>query len=219
MTQITASLVNELRAKTGAGMMECKKALTETNGDLEKAVDALRKRGLAAAAKKAGRIAAEGTVASYIHAGGKIGVLAEINCETDFVSANDDFQNFVKDICLHIAANKPLYVESSEVPADVLEKEKEIAKDQAKLAGKPAAVLDKIAEGKVTKYYQENCLLEQAFVKDPDKQVKTLLQELVAKIGENIKIRRFVRWELGEGIEKKSNDFAAEVAAQVGGAH
>lgn len=213
---ITASLVNELRQKTGAGMMECKKALGETNGDLEKAVDVLRKRGLAAAAKKSGRIASEGTVTSYIHAGGKVGVLLEVNCETDFVAMSADFQTLVKDLCLHIAANKPICVNADEVPADVIAREREIAKDQARQAGKPEAMLDKIVEGKMNRYYSENCLLEQGFVKDPDKAVKTLVQEVVAKIGENIQVRRFVRWELGEGIEKKTGDFAAEVAAQAG---
>lgn len=213
---ITASAVNELRQKTGAGMMECKKALTEASGDMEKAVDVLRKRGLASAAKKAGRIASEGTVESYIHAGGKVGVLLEVNCETDFVAMSADFKTLVKDLCLHIAANKPICVSPEEVPADTLAREREIARDQAKQAGKPEAMLDKIADGKINKFYAENCLLEQGFVKDPDKQVKTLVNETIAKIGENIKIRRFVRFELGEGIEKKSDDFAAEVAAQAG---
>ena len=213
---ITASLVNELRQKTGAGMMDCKKALEESSGDMEKAVEVLRKRGLSAAAKKAGRIATEGTISSYIHAGGKIGVLVEINCETDFVANNEIFQTFVKDICLHIAANKPQYIVPEEVPADVLTKEKEIARDQALQSGKPAAVAEKIVEGKISKFYDEVCLINQAFLKDPDKKVGTLLQEMVAKIGENVKIRRFARWELGEGLEKKSNDFASEVAAQAG---
>ncbi len=217
MAEITAALVNELRKKTGAGMMDCKKALTETGGDLDKASETLRKKGLAAAAKKAGRIAAEGVVSSYIHAGGQIGVLVEVNCETDFVAKTDDFQNFVRDICLHIAAQKPQYVKSDEVSPEAIAKEREIALDQAKQSGKPAAVLDKIVEGKVQKYFDEICLMNQGFVKDPDKKISTLLTELVAKLGENIQVRRFVRWEMGEGIEKKSNDFAAEVAAQVGG--
>ena len=216
MAAITAELVQELRQKTGAGMMDCKKALTETSGDLEKAVDALRKKGLSNAAKKAGRIAAEGTVASYIHAGGSIGVLVEVNCETDFVGQNEHFQSFVKDICLHIAANKPQCVSIEDVDAETLARERTIARDQAKTSGKPEQVWDKIVEGKIQKYYQEVCLMEQGFVKEPDKAVKTLIQEMVAKIGENIKVRRFVRWELGEGIEKKSNDFAAEVASQAG---
>lgn len=213
---VTAEKVNELRQKTGAGMMDCKKALTETSGDMEKAVDALRKRGLAAAAKKAGRVASEGMVSSYIHAGGAVGVLVEVNCETDFVAKTDGFQNLVKDICLHIAANKPQYVSPEEVPADVVAREREIAIDQAKQSGKPAAVLEKIAEGKIQKFFQDVCLLEQPFVKDPDKAIKTLMTEAVAKIGENIKIRRFMRYELGEGIEKKVDDFAAEVAAVSG---
>jgi elongation factor Ts len=213
---ITASLVNELRQKTGAGMMDCKKALEESAGDLEKAVEVLRKKGLSAAAKKAGRIATEGAIGSYIHMGGKIGVLLEINCETDFVSQNDIFQGLVKDISLHIAANKPQYVLPEEIPADVLAKEKEIARDQALQSGKPAAVAEKIVEGKILKYYDEVCLMNQAYLKDPEKKVSTIIQEMVAKIGENIKVRRFVRWELGEGLEKKSNDFAAEVAAQAG---
>jgi elongation factor Ts len=213
---ITASLVNELRQKTGAGMMDCKKALEESAGDLEKAVEVLRKKGLSAAAKKAGRIATEGAIGSYIHMGGKIGVLLEINCETDFVSQNEIFQALVKDISLHIAANKPQYVLPEEIPADVLAKEKEIARDQALQSGKPAAVADKIVEGKILKYYDEVCLMNQSYLKDPEKKVSTIIQEMVAKIGENIKVRRFVRWELGEGLEKKSNDFAAEVAAQAG---
>ena len=213
---ITASLVNELRQKTGAGMMDCKKALEESAGDLEKAVEVLRKKGLSAAAKKAGRIATEGAIGSYIHMGGKIGVLLEINCETDFVSQNDIFQGLVKDISLHIAANKPQYVLPEEIPADVLAKEKEIARDQALQSGKPAEVAEKIVEGKILKYYDEVCLMNQAYLKDPEKKVSTIIQEMVAKIGENIKVRRFVRWELGEGLEKKSNDFAAEVAAQAG---
>jgi elongation factor Ts len=213
---ITAALVNELRQKTGAGMMDCKKALEESAGDLEKAVEVLRKKGLSAAAKKAGRIATEGAIGSYIHMGGKIGVLLEINCETDFVSQNDIFQGLVKDISLHIAANKPQYVLPEEIPADVLAKEKEIARDQALQSGKPAAVAEKIVEGKILKYYDEVCLMNQAYLKDPEKKVSTIIQEMVAKIGENIKVRRFVRWELGEGLEKKSNDFAAEVAAQAG---
>jgi elongation factor Ts len=213
---ITAEKVNELRQKTGAGMLDCKKALTETAGDIEKAVDSLRKRGLAAAAKKAGRIAAEGVVSSYIHGGGTVGVLVEINCETDFVAKTEQFQNFVKDVCLHIAAQKPAYLTADEIPADVIAREKAIAMDKAKEAGKPTNILEKIAEGSIKKYYQEVCLMEQGFVKDPDKTMTALVTETVAKIGENVKIRRFVRWELGEGLEKKSADFAAEVAAAAG---
>lgn len=216
MTQITASLVNELRQKTGAGMMDCKKALTETSGDMEKAVDYLRAKGLSAAAKKSGRIASEGMVQSYIHGGGRVGVLVEVNCETDFVAMNEDFKTFVSDVCLHIAANKPLYVTSEEIPADVLEREREVARAQAREAGKPEAMIEKIADGKIKKFCEENCLLTQGFVKNPDITIATLTTNLVAKLGENVKIRRFVRFELGEGLEKRSNDFAAEVAAQVG---
>ncbi len=216
MSAITAGMVNELRQKTGAGMMDCKKALQEAGGDIDKAVDVLRKRGLASAAKKAGRIATEGTITSYIHGGGKIGVMVEVNSETDFVAQNEMFQTFCKNLCLHIAANKPAYILPEEVPADVLAKEKEIALDAALKSGKPAAVAEKIVEGKMSKYYDEVCLLKQSYLMDTDKTVEVVLQEMVAKIGENIKVRRFARWELGEGLEKKSNDFAAEVAAQVG---
>lgn len=213
---ITAQQVNDLRRKTGAGMMECKKALLETQGNIDTAIDVLRKRGLAAAAKKADRIAAEGKVGSYIHAGGQIGVLVEVNCETDFVGQNEDFLAFVRDICLHVAANKPQYLTPDEVPAEVLAKEKEIAKEQLKAEGKPEAMLEKIAEGKLQRFYKEVCLMEQPFVKDPDKSVKTLVNELTAKIGEKIAVRRFVRWEMGEGLQKRQDNFAAEVAAQAG---
>lgn len=216
MTQITASLVNELRQKTGAGMMDCKKALTENAGDLEKAVDYLRAKGLSAAAKKSGRLASEGLVHSYIHGGGRVGVLLEVNCETDFVALNEDFKTFVADVCLHIAANKPLYVTTEEIPADVMEREREVARAQAREAGKPDAMIEKIADGKIKKFSEENCLLTQSFVKNPDISIATLTTNLVAKLGENVKIRRFARFELGEGLEKRSNDFAAEVAAQVG---
>jgi elongation factor Ts len=197
-------------------MMDCKKALQETNGDFEKAVDTLRKKGLAAAAKKAGRIASEGMVGAYLHMGGKVGVLAEVNSETDFVAQTEDFKNFVKDVCLHVTANKPSYLKPEDVPSEVLARERDIARDQARQSGKPENRLDQIVEGKVSKYYDENCLLEQAFVRDPSKKVKDVLQELVAKLGENIKIRRFVRFEMGEGLEKKSEDFAQEVAARAG---
>ncbi|MBI5189739.1 MAG: translation elongation factor Ts [Nitrospirae bacterium] len=214
---ISATDVKELREKTGAGMMDCKKALTECDGDMEKAIDHLRKKGLAAAAKKADRIASEGMVGSYIHAGGKIGVLLEVNCETDFVAKTDEFQELVKDICMHIAAASPLCVRREEVPADLLEREKEIYKDQARQSGKPEAILEKIIEGKVEKYFGDVCLLDQVFVKDPEgkKKIKDLITEKVAKIGENISIRRFARYQLGEGLEKKSCDLAAEVAAQL----
>lgn len=214
---ITASLVKELREITGAGMMDCKAALAETNGDLEKAIDYLRTKGMASAAKKAGRVAAEGAVGSYIHAGGKIGVLVEINCETDFVARTDDFQEFVRDVAMHIAAAEPRFVSRDEVTADVIEREKVIFREQAMQTGKPANVIEKIVEGKVDKFFGEVCLLEQAFVKDPDQTITQLLTDKVAKIGENIKIRRFSRFKLGEGIEKKSVDLAAEVAATLQG--
>ena len=214
---ITASLVKELREITGAGMMDCKAALAETNGDLEKAIDYLRTKGMASAAKKAGRVAAEGAVGSYIHAGGKIGVLVEINCETDFVARTDDFQEFVRDVAMHIAAAEPRFVSRDEVTADVIEREKVIFREQAMQTGKPANVIEKIVEGKVDKFFGEVCLLEQAFVKDPDQTITQLLTDKVAKIGENIKIRRFSRFKLDEGIEKKSVDLAAEVAATLQG--
>ncbi|ARU62486.1 elongation factor Ts [Tumebacillus avium] len=212
---ISAGLVKELREKTGAGMMDCKRALVETDGDMEKAIDFLREKGLAAAAKKSGRIAAEGLVESYIHAGGKIGVLLEINCETDFVAKNDDFRGFVRDIAMHIAAAKPTYLTREEVPQDVIEHEKEILRAQALNEGKPENIVDKMVEGRVQKYYKENCLLEQGFVKDPDKSIETIVKEKISTIGENINIRRFVRWEMGEGLEKKVDNFVEEVMNQV----
>jgi len=211
--QITAQMVKELRERTGAGMMDCKAALAETGGDFEKAVDALRKKGLAAAAKRAGRVAAEGLVSAYIHAGGKLGVLLEINCETDFVARTEEFQELVKDVAMHIAAADPRFVERAEVTADVIERERAIYRDQAAASGKPANVLEKIVEGKVEKFYGEAVLLEQPFVKNPDVTVGQLITEKVAKIGENIRVRRFARFKLGEGIEKVEKDFAAEVAA------
>jgi len=213
---ITAAQVNELRKITGAGLMDCKKALTETNGDLEQAVDYLRKKGLAAASKKAGRAATEGAVGSYIHAGGKIGVLVEVNCETDFVARNDNFQAFVKDIAMHIAAASPQYVRREEVPAELLEREKEIYRAKARETGKPENIIEKIIEGQVNKFYAEICLMEQNFVKDPDKTVQQFLNEAISSIGENMSVRRFARFVLGEGLEKKESDFAAEVAAAAG---
>lgn len=202
--EISSGQVKDLREKTGAGMMDCKKALVETGGDFEKAVEFLRKKGLSAAAKKADRVAKEGAVSAYIHGGGKIGVLVEINCETDFVARNEQFQNFVRDIAMHIAAAAPQYVRPEEVPASVVEKEREIllaqAKQDPKNANKPAQVMEKIIEGKVNKYFEENCLVNQAFVKDPNKTINQLTTEMVAKIGENISIRRFVRFTLGEGV-------------------
>jgi elongation factor Ts len=213
---ITAAQVSELRKVTGAGLMDCKKALAETGGDQEKAVDYLRKKGLAAASKKAGRIASEGIVGSYIHAGGKIGVLVEVNCETDFVAKNEAFQTFVKDIAMHIAAASPLYVRREEVPAELLEREKAIYRDKAKETGKPDAIIEKIVDGQINKFYADICLLEQAFVKDPDKTIQTYLNETIASIGENMSIRRFTKFVLGEGLAKKESDFAAEVAAVAG---
>ncbi len=213
---ITAAQVNELRKITGAGLMDCKKALTETGGDQEKAVDFLRKKGLAAASKKAGRAATEGLVGSYIHAGGKIGVLVEVNCETDFVAKNENFQAFVKDVAMHIAAAAPQYVRREEVPADALEREKEIYRAKARETGKPENIIEKIIEGQINKFYADICLLEQPYVKDPDKTVQAYLNETIAAIGENISIRRFARFVLGEGLAKKESDFAAEVAAAAG---
>lgn len=215
MAAISASLVKELREKTGAGMMDCKKALEEANGDMERASEILREKGLAAAAKKAGRIASEGLVESYIHANGRIGVLVEVNCETDFVAKTDEFKTFVKDIAMQIAAANPSYVRREEVPAEEIEKEQEILKNQALNEGKPANIVEKMVEGRINKYYQEVCLLEQSFIKDPDKTIEGLLKGKIAKIGENISIRRFSRFELGEGLEKKQENFADEVMAQI----
>ena len=216
MAEITAQMVKQLREQTGAGMMDCKQALNETGGNMEAAVDFLRKKGLAAAAKKAGRVTAEGAVGSYIHGGGKLGVLVEVNCETDFVARTDAFQELVRDIAMHIAAAEPRFVRREEVTQDVLDREREIFRDQALASGKPAAVVEKIVTGKLEKYYSEFVLLEQPFVKNPDQTVGQMIAEKVGKIGENIQVRRFTRFKLGEGIEKRTDDFAAEVAAQVG---
>ena len=216
MAEISANAVKELREKTGAGMMDCKKALAEAGGDFAKAEEVLRKKGLASAAKKAGRIASEGAVGSYIHMGGKIGVLVEVNCETDFVARNEAFQALVKDVAMQIAASNPLWVRREEVPADVVAKELEIAKAQMREQKKPEAIIEKIAQGKVDKFYKEVCLLEQPFVKDDKKSVQEMITEQVSKIGENIQVRRFARFVLGEGLEKKSEDYAAEVAKVAG---
>lgn len=210
---ISASMVKELRDRTGAGMMDCKKALAETGGDLEKAVTYLREKGLAAAAKKAGRIAAEGLIESYIHGVGKIGVLVEVNCETDFVAKTDEFKSLARDIAMQIAAAKPEFVRREEVPAEALNKEREILRAQALNEGKPEKIVDKMVTGRIEKYYKEVCLLEQPFIKDTNLTVQQLLTEKIAKIGENISVRRFVRYELGEGIDKKQTDLAAEVEA------
>lgn len=214
---ITADLVKQLRERTGAGMMDCKKALTETNGDMEKAGEYLREKGLASAAKKAGRIAAEGLVEAYIHGNGRIGVLVEVNIETDFAAKNDEFKTFVKDIAMQIAASKPEYIKREDVPLDAVDKEKEILRAQALNEGKPEKIVDKMVEGRIDKYYNEVCLLEQPWIKDPDKTIQQLLTEKIATIGENITIRRFVRYERGEGLEKKEENFAEEVMKQING--
>ncbi len=211
---VSAGQVKDLREKTGAGMMDCKKALVEANGDMERATTILREKGLAAAAKKEGRIAAEGLVEAYIHGAGRIGVLVEVNCETDFVAKTDDFKSFVKDIAMHIAAARPTYVTRDEVSEEEIAKEREILKVQALNEGKPANIVDKMVEGRVDKYFKEICLMEQPFVKNPDVTIEQLLNEKVAKIGEKISIRRFARYELGEGIEKKQDNFVEEVMAQ-----
>lgn len=211
----SAQLVKELRQITGAGMMDCKKALEANNDNMDKAIEFLREKGLAAASKKAGRIAAEGVVESYIHMGGKIGVLVEVNCETDFVAKTDDFKNMVRDIAMHIAATNPLYLNKEDVPDDVVEKEKAILKAQALNEGKPEKIVEKMVEGRISKFYQEICLMEQSFVKDPDKTIAQIVSEKIAKIGENIKVRRFTRYQMGEGLEKKEENFAEEVAKQM----
>ncbi|MGN0748630.1 MAG: translation elongation factor Ts [Christensenellales bacterium] len=208
----TAQDVSKLRATTGAGMMDCKKALTETNGNFDEAIKYLREKGMAAAAKKADRIAAEGVVGSYIHMGGKIGVLVEVNCETDFVAKSDAFQNLVKDIAMQIAAAKPLYVREDEVPTDALEAEKEILKAQALNEGKPEAVVEKMVEGRIKKYYKDVCLMDQDFVKDSSKTITQIVNEAILAIGEKISIRRFTRYEMGEGLEKRVDNLAEEVA-------
>jgi elongation factor Ts len=217
VAEITAKVVQELREKTGAGMMDCKRALTEAGGDFGKAEEVLRKKGLAAAAKKSSRAATEGAVASYIHMGGKIGVLVEVNCETDFVARTDGFQALVKDIAMQIAAANPQYVRREEVPAEVIAKEIEIAKAQMRDQKKPEAILEKIATGKLEKYYEQVCLMDQLFVKDDKKTINQVLTDAVAKIGENLQVRRFARFVLGEGLEKKQDDLAAEVAKMTGG--
>lgn len=221
MGDITAGAVKSLREKTGAGMMECKNALTEAAGNEEQAIEILRKRGLASAKKREGRIAAEGAVGSYIHMGGKVGVLVEVNCETDFVARGEEFQQLIKDIAMHIAAAEPRYVARAEVPVDALDKEREIARAQAKNdpknANKPDQVIDKIVEGRINKFYEEAVLLDQPFVKDPAKTVGELVTEKVAKSGEKITIRRFSRYKMGEGLARRDEDFGGEVAALAGG--
>jgi elongation factor Ts len=218
MTQITAKLVSDLREKTGAGMMDCKKALTEMNGDLEKAIDYLRQKGLAAAQKKQSRVAAEGAIGSYIH-GGRMGVMVEVNCETDFVAKSEDFLTFVKDVAMHIAAADPKFVRANEMDQAFVDREISIYAAQLKEEGKPENMIPKILEGKVKKLASEVCLLEQKFVKNPDISVQDLINELTIKVGEKIDVRRFVKFNLGEGIEKRVDDFAAEVAKMTGGQH
>ena len=213
---ITAEQVKELRDRTGAGIMDCKKILTQAEGDMEKAIQLLKEKGMAKAAKKAGRVAAEGLVEAYIH-NGKYGALVEVNSETDFVATNDEFKQFVKDIAMHIAAVAPKYVRREDVPAEVVEAEKATLKAQAINEGKPEAIAEKMVEGRMKKFYSEICLLDQPFVKDPDITVGELLTNLIAKIGENIVIRRFARFERGEGIEKEETNFAEEVMKQVNG--
>jgi elongation factor Ts len=198
MTAISAPMVKELRDKTGAGIMDCKAALTESDGNIEAAIDFLRKKGIATAKKRAGRAASEGTIQSYIHMGGKIGVMVEVNCETDFVAKNDDFRDFAKNIAMHIAATNPVGITPEDVPEDIIEREKDIYRAQALETGKPENILDKIADGKLLKYFKENCLLQQPYVRDPDLTVEDLLNENIGKIGENITIRRFCRFQIGE---------------------
>ncbi|MBQ8828458.1 MAG: translation elongation factor Ts [Clostridia bacterium] len=215
--EISASMIKELRERTSAGIADCKKALTATDGDMDKAAEFLREKGLAAAVKKSGRIASEGVVSSYIHAGGRIGVLVEVNCETDFVAKNEVFTTFVKDIAMHIAASNPLYVTKEEVPAADLEKEAAVLRAQALNEGKPEKIVEKIVSGRMEKYYDDYCLMEQSFVKNPDQKVSDFVKEKIATLGENINIRRFVRYEMGEGLAKKEENFAEEVMKQVKG--
>jgi len=215
--EVTAQMVKELRERTGAGMMDCKKALVEKNGDMDKAIEYLREKGLAAAAKKAGRIATEGVIESYIHGGGRIGVLVEVNCETDFVAKTPEFRELAKEIAMQVAASRPEYVEKADVPEEVIAKEREIFRQQALNEGKPEKVVDRMVEGRIEKFYKEVCLMEQPYIRNPDITVRQLIAEKIAKIGENIKVRRFVRYELGEGLEKKKDTFVEDVMAQIKG--
>jgi len=219
MAEVTAAMVKDLREKTGAGMMDCKKALLESGGDVEKAITWLREKGLATAGKKAGRSATEGAVGSYIHLGGKIGVLVEINCETDFTARNEKFQALVKDIAMQIAWSNPRWLRREDVPENVLAEEKNIHRAQLLEQGKPEAMLEKIIPGKLEKFFKDNCLLEQAFFRDPDgkRSVQDEVNAAVAVIGENIQVRRYTRYALGEGLTKETKDFAAEVSAAVAG--
>ena len=212
---ITAAQVKELREATGVGMMECKKALTETNGDMEKAMEWLRKKGIASAETKSGRVAAEGVVEAYIHMGGKIGVMVEVNCETDFVAKTPEFKAFVRDIAMHIAAANPAYLNREEVPAEILDKEREILRAQALNEGKPEKIVDRMVEGRIEKYYKEVCLLDQQFVKDGDKSIKALMAEVAKETGATLDVVRFTRFERGEGIEKRQDNLAEEIAKMV----
>ena len=213
--QITAAMVKELREMTGAGMMDCKKALEAGKGDIQAAIKWLRENDLAAAEKKAGRIAAEGLVDAYIHEGGRIGVLIEVNIETDFAAKNEAFRALVKDMAMQVAAMNPLYVRREDVPEEVIAHERDIARNQALKSGKPEKIVDKIVDGRLEKYFEENCLMEQAYIRDDSKTCQQLVKEMIAKIGENIQVRRFTRYKMGEGLEKRNEDFAEEVAAQL----
>ncbi|MDD2413763.1 MAG: translation elongation factor Ts [Eubacteriaceae bacterium] len=213
---MNAKLVKELREKTGCGMMDCKNALVETGDNIEKAVEILREKGLAKTAKKTGRIAAEGVVQSYIHMGGKIGVLVEVNCETDFVAKTDEFKQFARDIAMHIAASNPKYLCEGDVPEEEVNHEREILKIQALNEGKPEKIVEKMVDGRIKKFFKEICLLDQPYVKDPERTIEELVKEQIMKIGENVKIRRFARFQMGEGLEKKEENFAEEVAKQMG---
>ncbi len=217
MAQVTAAMVKELRERTQAGLVACKTALVECDGDADKAVEYLRKKGLSSAAKKSGRIATEGAIVSYIH-GNRVGVLLEVNCETDFVAATDGFKAFCRDVALQIAAMNPQALSREDLDTAVIERERGVLREKALAEGKPAAIVDKIVDGQINKFYSEQVLLEQKFVKDDKKTIEDLTRELISTIGENVKIRRFVRYELGEGLEKKQDNFAAEVAAAVQGA-
>jgi elongation factor Ts len=217
MSEISASMIKELRERTGAGMLDCKSALREVDGDMEKAIEYLRKKGLSKAAKKAGRAATEGAVLSYIHPNKRVGVLLEVNCETDFVAGTEDFQAFCRDVAMQVAAMSPDVVSREEIDASAVERERVILREKALTEGKPEKIVDRIVDGQIGKFYSERCLLEQSFVKDDKKTIEDLQRELIAKVGENVRVRRFTRYELGEGLEKKQEDFAAEVAAQVAG--
>ena len=215
--EITTQMIKDLRERTQAGMSDCKKALTECDADMEKAIDYLRKKGIAQAAKKATRIASEGVIANYMH-GSRIGVMVEVNCETDFVSRNPDFQTFAREVSMQIAAMSPQYVSQEEVPAAVVEQERAIRLEQARLQNKPEPVMQKIVDGQIAKWYKEICLMDQTWIKDPDgkKDIKSLLTDLIGKIGENIKVRRFIRYEVGEGLAKRTDDFVEDVKRQAG---